>query len=147
MKQIGWRRGGRLSIEFDWEDTRQRVEAIGWRAIWNLTISKTESVERRDASAAVISNCICPSPVCQPVYCILSSLDFVTPILYRTMSLHPKGKCIIVLLLLLGLVYSLYSDGNNNALFIVLLFYSIVGEFYYRDNNGVFVQQIMCGGV
>ena len=103
-------------------------------------------MERRDASAAVISNCICPSPVCQPVYCILSSLDFVTPILYRTMSLHPKGKCIIVLLLL-GLVYSLYSDGNNNALFIVLLFYSIVGEFYYRDNNGVFVQQIMCGGV
>ena len=62
------------------------------------------------------------------------------------MSLHPKGKCIIVLLLL-GLVYSLYNDGNNNALFIVLLFYSIVGEFYYRDNNGVFVQQIMCGGV
>ena len=73
---------------------------------------------------------------------MLYSLDFVTPILYRTMSLHPKGKCIIVLL-----VYSLYSDSNNNALFIVLLFYSIVGEFYYRDNNGVFVQQIMCGGV
>ena len=55
------------------------------------------------------------------------------------MSLHPKGKCIIVLL-----VYSLYSDSNNNALFIVLLFYSIVSEFYYCDNNGVFVQQIRC---
>ena len=56
------------------------------------------------------------------------------------MSLHPKGKYIIVV------VYSGYST-NYNAIFIVLLFYSIVGEFYYRDNNGVFVQQIMCGGV
>ena len=80
-----------------------------------------------------------------PVLCwtVLSGLDSVTPILCRTMSLHPKGKCIIAS----QLVYSLYSDSNNNALFIVLLFYSIVAEFYYPDNNGVFVQRIICAEV